>query len=405
MEKLAKAYDIHCHLMNLSHPDFLAFLSRVYGDIAPKRIKMPLVFQTLAIVSFFSELNRGRILGWLFRKSGVAAFQDRVVNLFSFMENDIYHMLRLVEEDLRSHLDPLPFEKLVLTPLIMDFGHLADSVVPNLYRRRNKPVWEQATDLIGGIRVYCENVEDPLLAVYPFWGLNPANYTGKQMEETIFRLFGDYRGDEELMHREICGFKGSAGEMGSNLFAGVKLYPPLNCDPWPEDRKEREKWEMFYRLAEEKGLPITVHCSDNGYRIIDKETALAFTDPRRWTPVLAKYPHLKVNFAHLGRGKLSPTWEDAIIDFMMHYPNVYGDFSNRGVNLREYEKIYRIMEKGVMPKIARRILFGSDFMINLLWLESYSDYFELFFQSEAFSTFQKMQFMQKNPGRFLFGYR
>ncbi len=402
MKQWDKIYDVHCHLMNLSHPDFLAFINRIYGDIAPERVRMPLVFQTLAVISFFNELNRGRVLGWLFRKTGVDGFKERVGNLFSFMENDIFHMLDLVEEDLRGHLKPLPFKTLVMTPLIMDFGNRVGAHGPNLYRRRNKPVWEQVADLTDGIRGYCEKVKDPLLQVYPFLGLNPANYEIGHLEKIIYRLFGDYQGKESLLAQEMCDFKGNPEDMGSNLFAGVKLYPPLNCDPWSDNKGEREKWRIFYALAEKKQIPITVHCSDSGYRTIDKESALLFTSPLRWEPVLQAYPKLKVNFAHLGRGKGKLKWDDAIVSLMTRYPNVYSDFSNRGINEREYAKIERIMEKGERQKISRRILFGSDFMINLLWLESYSRYFEIFFASQVFSPWQKLQFLQRNPERFLF---
>lgn len=318
------------------------------------------------------------------------------------MENDIFHMLDLVEEDLRGHLKPLPFKTLVMTPLIMDFGNRVGAHGPNLYRRRNKPVWEQVADLTDGIRGYCEKVKDPLLQVYPFLGLNPANYEIGHLEKIIYRLFGDYQGKESLLAQEMCDFKGNPEDMGSNLFAGVKLYPPLNCDPWSDNKGEREKWRIFYALAEKKQIPITVHCSDSGYRTIDKESALLFTSPLRWEPVLQAYPKLKVNFAHLGRGKGKLKWDDAIVSLMTRYPNVYSDFSNRGINEREYAKIERIMEKGERQKISRRILFGSDFMINLLWLESYSRYFEIFFASQVFSPWQKLQFLQRNPERFLF---
>lgn len=400
MQKLGRIYDIHCHLMNLSHPDFLSFLNRIYGELAPERVKMPLVFQTLAVLSFFSELNKGVFLRWLFRKTGLDAFKDRVINLFSFMENDVLHMLKLVEEDLRGQLKPLPFETLVMTPLIMDFGNQQET--PKLYRRRNKPVWEQAADLTDGIRGYCEEAKEPLLQVYPFLGVNPVNYQREPFEKMLLRLFGDYKGDEDVFLHEMCEFKGNPEDMGSNLFAGIKLYPPLNCDPWPESREERGKWLFFYELAEKKQIPITVHCSSGGYRTIDRKLAADYTDPGRWLPVLERFPLLKINFAHLGRQKSGHKWEDTIIHLMTNYPNVYGDFSNRGINEREYQAIYRIMEKGERQKISKRMLFGSDFMINLLWMESYSSYFTTFFDSKVFSSWQKLHFLQRNPERFLF---
>ncbi len=50
-----------------------------------------------------------------------------------------------------------------------------------------------------------------------------------------------------------------------------------------------------------------------------------------------------------------------------------------------------------------RILFGSDFMINLTGVESYNKYLEIFSESLDLSGEEKEQFCAVNAKRFLFG--
>lgn len=110
------------------------------------------------------------------------------------MENDLGSMLKLLEENIKDdpalydkntnklHIGNKSYSKIVLTPLIMDFGynHLKS---PDLYygkKSSHKPVTEQVIDLFKGIKDYLEDKETEneikLFEVYPFLGLNPDNY-------------------------------------------------------------------------------------------------------------------------------------------------------------------------------------------------------------------------------------
>jgi len=53
--------------------------------------------------------------------------------------------------------------------------------------------------------------------------------------------------------------------------------------------------------------------------------------------------------------------------------------------------------------IGDGLLFGSDFLINLLWSPSYNDYLCNFLETPYLTEEQKMAMCATNPERFLFG--
>jgi len=50
-----------------------------------------------------------------------------------------------------------------------------------------------------------------------------------------------------------------------------------------------------------------------------------------------------------------------------------------------------------------RILFGSDYVINLIWSESYNEYLYNFIQTNHLDDRQKELMCEINPKKFLFG--
>lgn len=193
-------------------------------------------------------------------------------------------------------------------------------------------------------------------------------------------------------------------DLRSHFFAGIKLYPPLGFDPWPEqDDKpidtvtEFDKVNYLYQVCSEKRIPITVHCSTGGFRVAHH--ALEYTRPEKWKNVLSAYSDLKINFAHCGfdNGKPCKAWLDTILEFMDAYENIYMDFSYIGNN----NAVYNLLKERVIGKeYENRILFGSDFPINLFGVDSYEDYVKNFFLASLESN-QIDKFCSENPGKFL----
>lgn len=130
------------------------------------------------------------------------------------------------------------------------------------------------------------------------------------------------------------------------------------------------------------------------------------TSPSKWEKVLENYSKLILNLAHFGKHNHSNEWQKKILELIINYPNVYSDISHRGFNddfYKDLKEVINSYEDGaIREKIKTRILFGSDFMINLLKIDSYCQYFDFFSKTKHFTTDEKNYFCSINPRRFLF---
>lgn len=193
-------------------------------------------------------------------------------------------------------------------------------------------------------------------------------------------------------------------DLRSYFFAGIKLYPPLGFDPWPdyEDKPvntatEFDKVNYLYQFCSERGIPITVHCSAGGFKTA--QHGIEYTNPEKWKNVLSAYDNLKINFAHCGfdHNKPHKSWLNTILELMGEFKGVYADFSYIGNNKNFYKFL---KERIVGREYEDRILFGSDFPINLFGIDSYGDYVKNFFHAPLDAN-QKQKFCSENPGKFL----
>jgi len=176
----------------------------------------------------------------------------------------------------------------VLTPLIMDFSPFIFS--PETYYNRPPQKWIEAQiiDVLFAICTYREKRPSGFLKIYPFLGINTGHYTAEELSAFLEQWLGNYTKSENDIERRFLSysFDAIADFQSYSIFRRIKLYPPMGFDPWPEDPAEREKVELLYSFAETKGVPITTHCDDQGYRIISLEESLKFTAPSRYRPVL-----------------------------------------------------------------------------------------------------------------------
>jgi predicted TIM-barrel fold metal-dependent hydrolase len=98
------------------------------------------------------------------------------------------------------------------------------------------------------------------------------------------------------------------------------------------------------------------------------------------------------------------SWRSVAANLACKYDNVYLDISYRGVNPRYYENLKMLLESltdPVQKRLEDKIIFGSDFMINLMSIDSYSKYMQNFLSSSLCSVLMD-KFCNKNPESFLF---
>ena len=105
-------YDVHCHAMNMSHPNFLAFLKRLedilYTDTDKflKKNKFTILFAgniLLIRFLFFKKFDHNNVTK-LLEKLGLEKYPTRAKNLLATMENDAGSFFLLMEECLTDDL-------------------------------------------------------------------------------------------------------------------------------------------------------------------------------------------------------------------------------------------------------------------------------------------------------------
>ncbi len=406
-------YDAHCHALSLSHPSFLAFTQTL------RRRGLEEVYAQVTAPNY--------LITALFFKTG-----ERMRNMISVMERDVGSIFELMEDDLAGayakpgdeepllqdgelHLGGMRFDRLVLCPLVMDFQGATYMPAEGTYygRPRAKPVAIQVRDLLEGIRDYRRARPDGFLEIRPFIGVDTRHYSADSLAAFLEACFGGYeRG--EAASRAAFGAMGdyNSARPARGLFAGIKVYPPLGFDPWPDGGSEREKVELLWSFCERLDIPVVTHCDDQGFRVASLEEAWRFSSPVRWEAALRSHPGLRLDFAHFGAQYSHPIgrpiyteWTDRIVRLMVDFPRVYADFSFDGAEAGYYRWLVAYLgarSPALASLIEERLIFGSDFLVNLTKVRSYSDYYRLY--AEAPLSFElKRRFAHDNPENFLFG--
>ena len=183
-------------MMNLSHPNLSVFIKRIFRELdVIDRMKISLGTFLFAIPFV------GKALPSLFK------VDDRAMNLLAIMETELGDNILQMEEDLMRNLGwcngpivtgsdkPMQYDKIVLTPLIMDFGLKNYEKADTLYKIRWKPITSQVLDICLGIKYYYKyrdthsllgaNSTTPLFEIYPFMGINTKNY---EMKKKCFEI-------------------------------------------------------------------------------------------------------------------------------------------------------------------------------------------------------------------------
>jgi hypothetical protein len=407
-------YDIHCHAFNLTHPSLFAFLENLRKTEPGDFLK-----EVFTIRDFLPTHS-------------LTMTRQNIMNLLAVMESDIGGMFVLMADDLAGKFrkdDSVPFlkdgilsiggtqyDRIVLTPLIMDFNTPSTTASDIYYNRPPvKSIQKQVDDMLDGIRFFLQERPKSIVEIYPFIGINPANYAYDEIEKLLKKYLGLHAGSRKIFSKVFTALSrlDIADRISARgLFAGLKLYPPLGFDPWPEGNdEEMRKVNAIYDYCQSNNIPITTHCDDQGYRTIPSDDAYQWTSPSRWRKVLEHYPELKLNFAHFGRqykrkfGIIQEmTWFNEIINLCCEYEGVFTDFSFTATDPDFYDfllKMFDTIPTYQFDGMQRKIMFGSDFMIHLMDVPSYYDYFKIFHESPLTQE-QKHAFGSTNPERFLF---
>ena len=448
-------YDIHVHALNLSHPNLTAYLFRedLISNLIDNNINLKTRFIIAAAAFIPKNILKKQINKIL--SSGEHSPKTIIANCLSFFEIPLEYQFLVLEHFLKSgepkvindknqiEIGNTCYDKILLCPLVIDFGYknILSSIFYNLTPKR--PIANQVGDLLYAIRTYYRfNLEienkkmklskeisdsqarkhEKLFEIYPFMGLDTRNYTIDEVKKLLTKYFCNFSGTESGEVRRARLFD-KMGKLDSNMyrdageyadvFAGIKVYPQLGFDPYPDKPEELEKVKYLYDFCVTHRVPITTHCSDAGFKVGEFDP---LTSPEgRWKKVLAAYPELTLNFAHFGAESRSDKreWRNAIIALTQRYPNVYTDISCNDAKPDYYDEMENLFHPNPKkkqkyappvpnPELHKKILYGSDFSINLLAskVDSYNEYLKAFLDAKVS---HKAYLCEKNPERFLFG--
>jgi len=360
------------------------------------------------------------------------------LNLLTVFENDIASCFLLMEDCLRRNgallvdgdilrIGDSSYARYILTPLMMDFGYKSAKAPGASGERRfrydklaGKPIVEQVVDVFRAIRVYteAESTDDleskfegltpgtaRVFEIYPFLGVNPANYTFEKLDKMLAKYFDAYVGKRQALKAVMGTFDGKIENLGVHAFAGIKVYPPLGFDPWPDDPAALEKVERLYACCVQHDIPMTTHGGAGGFATLRGKRLANLTSMAKWQAALGAYPELRLDIAHLPMRKPEHERRRQLIGLILDHPNVYTDISYRACRTSYYEEFARFLASLTDEErrtVESRIMFGTDFGINLLHISSYSAYVRLFSETKCLSGWQKHAFCSVNPQHFLF---
>ena len=239
------------------------------------------------------------------------------------------------------------------------------------------------------------------------------------------KVFPFYAADPRR-YNIVGHIKKNVGKAGP--FYGVKVYTPNGYSPTDPDMQK------IYSFCSAENLPVTAHCSHVGFAgfentikisgIINdpekglielkkedysfsipflgknwiEERASVLNDPIIWELMLEKFPNLKLNLAHFGKWPKGNVWTDKIFEMMHRFPNLYTDLScySEKSKLIEFKEVYW---SKASESVKKRIMYGSDFYLNLVFANSFNEYLTNF--REVFTPEEFNQIAVINPRRFL----
>ena len=407
--------DCHFHAMTMNHPNFAAFFASFYDSATGL-----LAGNATQNYIFTPQMLKGNnLLNTL--ENTLTAFERPIGETFMMMEDDLEGKFTSEGKESYAPLVPyihmgrlslrgMDFDKMIMIPLVMDFSQDQNEnnrlyySLPALDR-----ITQYAEDTIEGMREYYRGHEDGLFEFYPFLGIDPKLHSLRFLDDLLTK----YVDTSHLFHKDHA--------IPEKPFYGIKIYPPLGFCPWPSDKETLEKHRYLYSFCEKNRVPIITHCDDQGFRGVSAEEAWKLTDPAGWRTVLENYPGLVIDFAHYGkqyayamrnniqslsmrlRKMPDSPWFSTIISLMKDFSGVYADMSFSGCTdefYRELRNYINEQDDETKALIRSRTLFGSDFSVNLLKIESYTQYYSIF-ENSVLSDEEVEAFASANPVSFL----
>jgi len=296
----------------------------------------------------------------------VKRYKEFILFFERSIRSNIEMMLQEIKECLMENDYPVDGTEILLTPLVMDFDIVLRDEMKEEFGKQ--PTVKQQYKRIGRALSSSDYASIPNTKVCPFIGFDL-----RKLNDGKIQGFKDFWATNNTLG------KSKISDLESGKLLGIKLYPPLGFNPWPEDYLDEHK--EFYTWCCSKDIPLTTHCQKESYSIgqskkdVDKNTS-----PENWKRVLGNpdFRNLRINFAHFGGetgadDMFEPfridkdSWTYILIKLLKTYPNTYADISAYDYTTEEHRgNLIKIFEEdkngnfGNGYKLTDKLLWGSD---------------------------------------------
>ncbi len=376
--------DAHCHFFNINNVPVFNMIERVNLNLA-RLLAIPVM-----LVPF--DLNKIKKI----YKKFFTFFEKEISSNISAVANELKKAGRGKEGNRINNFDK---RYKILTPLIMDFEKSI----------KHEKLKNQVDHLMEGIKKSNKVTTANKIKILPFLGLDLRRFEDDC--NTVENVIVDYVGQIKTYNeRKIID-----GLVNGDVI-GIKLYPSLGFDPFPEDGNTKTKYIKVYKKFNELKLPITIHCQKVAFKCGEKSSKvlIRYTNPKNWEKVLASpdLNDLRINLAHFGgesgvkdtirwneevedeffdditfNGINTYTWTFTIIKLLKKYKNVYSDisafdFKDESAVLslawilcldhNNYHEFHNLGEY----KLIDKLMWGSDYPMMLPTFKDYDELFE-----------------------------
>ena len=439
--------DIHCHLFNVEHVPLRQAIRRITENFNKGLVKRGLIAagaMTLgSIAGTALALGSNKIAKQFFK-----AYEAFIRFFDQPIQTNIADLLKALKA-LGSRAD-IDKRVRIFTPLIMDFERC----------ETYKSLANQAGDLKRAIADSATLLTKNQTLILPFLGMDLRRFHDQPQvaaDVALQSFFADIG-----ISWKPASDRRKPDKLENADFVGIKLYPSLGFDIFPQDKALCERNVQILKAVMDMDLPITTHCQIASYECdpgdVSNNTLINFANPEKWLRLLEAYPELsdlRINFAHFGGeqgvakvlmwnddvpdpqalylepgGLFSASWTYWIIRLVKTYPNAYSDisafdFSDRKavaslawLLVRDAQGAYDDLGP---HRLLDKLMWGSDVPMILSDHGTYMSLFESFHGIADFRNFNTgnyglpkasdlpkrdnliQRLVDMNPRRFLFG--